>query len=188
MSFRKTACSEGNRLKHTSRKSGFTLVELLVVITIIGILIALLLPAVQAAREAARRMQCSNNFKQVGLALHNYHSVKGCFPAGDYYYVYSTPSSTSFCFGWSTYLLPYMEQEGLYNNIDFGGQWGYATSTLKSGQGMSNLAVSATIIPGYLCPSALSHLDLWVDGLQFVAGVVYSHLPIDAALAGVDVG
>ena len=116
--------------------------ELLVVITIIGILIALLLPAVQAAREAARRMQCSNNFKQVGLALHNYHSVKGCFPPGEYY-VYPTPSNGIFCFGWSAYILPYLEQEALYNNIDFGGQWGYATSTLKSGQGMSNLAVSA---------------------------------------------
>jgi prepilin-type N-terminal cleavage/methylation domain-containing protein/prepilin-type processing-associated H-X9-DG protein len=133
-------------------KSGFTLVELLVVITIIGILIALLLPAVQAAREAARRMQCGNNFKQVGLALHNYHSARGCFPPGDFY-KYPTPANGSFNFGWSVYILPYLELGSLYDIIDFGGQWGYATSTVKIGQNMSNLAVSKTLIPAYMCPS-----------------------------------
>ena len=96
-------------IKHRIR--GFTLVELLVVIAIIGILIALLLPAVQAAREAARRMQCSNNLRQFGLALHNYHSSLNCFPG--------LGSTSTISFSVQARLLPYMEQVQLHDLIDF---------------------------------------------------------------------
>lgn len=89
---------------------GFTLVELLVVIAIIGILIALLLPAVQAAREAARRMQCSNNLKQCGLALHNYHTTHNQFPG---------IGTGEYCFSVQAKLLPYAEQKSLYDLIDY---------------------------------------------------------------------
>ncbi|QDU75416.1 putative major pilin subunit [Bremerella volcania] len=96
------------------RTRGFTLVELLVVIAIIGVLIALLLPAVQQAREAARRMSCSNNLKQVGIGLHNYHDTFGAFPYG----VRIGPSNT---FGPSFWggMLPFIEQGPLFDQLDF---------------------------------------------------------------------
>ena len=95
-------------------KKAFTLVELLVVIAIIGILIALLLPAVQAAREAARRMQCTSNLKQIGVAMHGYHDVHRIFPPGA---VHAPRGLT-----WYTFVLPYMEQEAQYERIDPHGQ------------------------------------------------------------------
>ena len=125
------------------RPSAFTLVELLVVITIIGILIALLLPAVQAAREAARRLQCANNFKQATLALHNYHTAKGCFPPGE---MWDLPAGRAYVWGWSAYILPYMEKQNLYDRIDFAMDFSYWGSA-------DNIAVTKTVVPNYLCPS-----------------------------------
>jgi prepilin-type N-terminal cleavage/methylation domain-containing protein/prepilin-type processing-associated H-X9-DG protein len=91
----------------------FTLVEILVVIAIIGILIALLLPAVQMAREAARRMRCSNNLKQIGLAMHQYHGALKTFPPG---YISVAPDYEEW--GWPVFLFPYLELDSLYNDLD----------------------------------------------------------------------
>jgi prepilin-type N-terminal cleavage/methylation domain-containing protein len=103
-----------NRNLTPNAKQGFTLVELLVVIAIIGVLVALLLPAVQAAREAARRSQCTNNMRQLGLALQNYESSRQTFPGGS-----KSSPRTSFC----AYLLPYLEQGNRLSGYDFNVSW-----------------------------------------------------------------
>ena len=102
-------------VKRSLSRGGFTLVELLVVIAIIGVLIALLLPAVQQAREAARRMQCTNHLKQVGLAFHNYHDTFGTFPSG---YLRHQTNTTQANWGWAALVLPFLEQKPLYDTIE----------------------------------------------------------------------
>jgi prepilin-type N-terminal cleavage/methylation domain-containing protein/prepilin-type processing-associated H-X9-DG protein len=117
---------------------GFTLVELLVVIAIIGILVALLLPAVQQAREAARRTQCQNNLRQIGLGMLNYESAERHFP----------PGQKKFCtsceiFGWSSFFLPYIEEPAIHEQINF-------KANLTAAE---NQPAFTTRITSYLCPS-----------------------------------
>jgi len=131
----------------TRKRSGFTLVELLVVITIIGILIALLLPAVQAAREAARRMQCTNNLKQMGLALHNYHTTWALFPPG---IVGKRSRDTSKRqLAWSLFILPYLEQQAIYDQFDQNLAYDHA----------DNDEATSHVIDAYICPSTNQRFD-----------------------------
>jgi prepilin-type N-terminal cleavage/methylation domain-containing protein/prepilin-type processing-associated H-X9-DG protein len=133
-----------NMTMHCRRQTAFTLIELLVVITIIGILIALLLPAVQAAREAARRMQCQNNLKQLALALHLYHgqwnkfSPAMQFPSGE-----DCRTSHHYGTNWTINILPYLEQQPLYNRFD-------RTQYISAA---ANVAARTTKLSVMICPS-----------------------------------
>lgn len=128
------------------RKSGFTLIELLVVIAIIATLVAILLPAVQQAREAARRSTCKNNLKQFGIALHNYHDVHSTFPPA---VIFDTSKTTSWWdytgVAWGALVLPYIEQPALYDRINFNVQ--------QPGEDAANTSVRTADIPIFRCPT-----------------------------------
>jgi prepilin-type N-terminal cleavage/methylation domain-containing protein/prepilin-type processing-associated H-X9-DG protein len=157
------------RPSRTARR-GFTLIELLVAISIIAVLIALLLPAVQAAREAARRMQCGNNLKQIMLASSNYHDVYGCLPQG-----------VQFTFSWSTSghhvaLLPYLDQTPLFNSMNF--DWIVPFSD-------ANTTAAGSVRPSvYVCPSDTmgTQTDILDAALFFPPGYSFFHYgPINQA-------
>jgi len=143
-----------------SSAAGFTLVELLVVIAIIGVLVALLLPAVQAAREAARRSSCTNNLKQLSLAVHNHHDTFGTFPPGN------TSTSTNNggwhngMMGWPVFILPFVEEDNLYDNIDQsvrawtsnqGDPW---FNNFNADGNAANQAAAQSMPSTFSCPSA----------------------------------
>lgn len=132
------------QIKKSNR--GFTLIELLVVIAIIAILIALLLPAVQQAREAARRSTCKNNLKQVAIALHNYHDTHSTFPIGAAINGGCTGYSGSHMFSWGVYILPFIDQANVYNNLNFSGSTVFVPHNFSSD-------TCLTAVQAYLCPS-----------------------------------
>jgi prepilin-type N-terminal cleavage/methylation domain-containing protein/prepilin-type processing-associated H-X9-DG protein len=144
------------------RKAGFTLIELLVVIAIIAILIGLLLPAVQKVREAAGRMRCQNNMKQMALACHSYHSSNGKLPPAVQFTASETnyhDSASNFGPNWVVLVLPYIEQSNLYNSVSTSID-AYMT-TGDSGW----RSIRGGMIPSMLCPSdANNHMKLWPGG------------------------
>ncbi|MBN9121514.1 MAG: DUF1559 domain-containing protein [Planctomycetes bacterium] len=190
------------------RRVGFTLIELLVVIAIIAVLIGLLLPAVQKVREAAARMKCQNNLKQIGLALHNINTTEGKFP----------PGALDNGAVWSSWLSPYLEQTALYQalwltpengHMDAGiagvpgsnGDWaspdpGFANASITAGVGTANYGVGGAtgpatercvaacelLIPGFRCPSA--NLPEHVSTPSYENWTVQKRVPISYAACG----
>ena len=132
------------RYRCALNRRAFTLVELLVVIAIIGILIGMLLPAVQSVREAARRTVCLNNLKQIGLALQNYHSAHDAFPVGGTGWRGPwSPDETQIA--WSAFLLPYLEQGNVFQQIEFS----------EAFDSPANAAAADEILDVFICPSSL---------------------------------
>lgn len=149
-------------MKTTARRaepSGFTLIELLAVLAIIGTLIGLLLPAVQRAREAGRRMQCSNNLKQMGVALANYEQAKKRFPPGN-------DQIGSRLHAWSSFILPFLEQSAVSDRIDYTKPWDDPAG---------NLSKVDITIPTYVCPSGVKQFP----GKQDYGGILGAYIKPD---------
>ena len=141
-------CTTEEEINVQSKKHGFTLVELLVVIAIIGVLVALLLPAVQAAREAARRTQCINNLKQIGLALHSFHDAKKKLPPGGI-----KPGDKYGGLGWRVVVLPFLEEAALFDSFN-------ENETTP----VANLTVGLKPVRGYFCPSGTNLMSIYGSG------------------------
>ncbi len=159
------------------KRAGFTLIELLVVIAIIGVLIALLLPAVQAAREAARRAQCTNNLKQIGLAVHNYLDVHNRFPIGRGTRPPRPYNDTSrYNYSGFSMILPQLEQTPLYSAINFS-----LTINLQAG----NTTAQVTVLSNYLCPSESQKTPAESAGVSYRfnegANILYGYAETDPA-------
>jgi prepilin-type N-terminal cleavage/methylation domain-containing protein/prepilin-type processing-associated H-X9-DG protein len=165
------------------RRQAFTLVELLVVIAVIGILVALLLPAVQAAREAARRMSCKNNLKQIGLSLHNFESTYKFFPSAGQakrggtgpsagQNVFFTERGDLESFGdashsFQIYILPYIEQQALMDKYNL--SFRYDVDPAVAPQALNNRAVAKTVVATYLCPSTPGSNQADAEGYGYTA-------------------
>lgn len=170
--------------------AGFTLVELLVVITIIGILIALLLPAVQAAREAARNLQCTSNMKQIDLALQNYHAAFNVFPPGET----PLPNNDTYGHAWSSRILPFLELQNVYDGINWSlNSW--PTTAAAAAVDPRHYQSLCMIIPVYLCPSspesprshywAADHSNTANEiGMRHYAGIAGSDRPLPGSTTG----
>ena len=175
-----------------SRRGAFTLAELLVVIAIIGMLIGLLLPAVQSAQEAGRRVQCLNNLKQIGLGLLSYHESQMEFPPGGAsdvvpFGVLPKYNGTSGGSSWMVYLLPFIEQRSLYDRWQF-----YGGDVNNAGSGWCNAnnenLKSTTQLPGYRCPStSLPLQSTWV-GATGLYGMISTYAGISGAVDNADNG
>ncbi|QDU62807.1 Type II secretion system protein G precursor [Planctomycetes bacterium Pan216] len=154
--------------RSTRSRAAFTLVELLVVIAIIGILVSLLLPAVQQARDAARRAQCASNLRQIGVALNNYHEGHGCFPLGN---TGSTQKPN-----WRIFLLPFLDQAQAYDRLNFVGT-SVASFRAYGGPYAGNEVLQDLIVPTFLCPSSplpvanVAHLP-WAEGSPMLVDYV----------------
>jgi len=169
-------------------RNGFTLVELLVVIAIIGVMVGLLLPAVQAAREAARRMSCGNNLKQIGLALHNYHDTHRRLPYGSFNLRETWPASGT---NWRALLLPFIEQQNVHDNLSFTASSNFMAGGAAGANAFLGNEILANLeISTYRCPSTvIPPFDQAPGSNNQANGLMISYVGIQGAarpVAGLD--
>jgi prepilin-type N-terminal cleavage/methylation domain-containing protein/prepilin-type processing-associated H-X9-DG protein len=156
------------QLGRLPRSAGFTLVEVLVTVAIIGVLVGLLLPAVNSARESARRLSCANNCRQMGLGVLAYEATLGRYPAGRAAYSPDPVASPPGLHGWSSFILEFIEQKAVFSRIDYRSHWNAPGG---------NETAAATLIPTYVCPSSRTTFP----GKQDYAGILGSAVRLSTA-------